>query len=193
MSLLGSNGVNNVTDQKLIWSWCYSDHFFLFLLIWSSSYLNLEITVEKFLKGIVHTITVLWHQHFSKAGKLKRNFKAMLELTDGKLRPWGNMIPRWFVLKSKSNDCLLLKELWLPGMLDWNPDQLSLNDKLIVVCIFDNAAICLSGYNTVIPLSFISRESPNCLFLGLRFGTVAVMLCCAVADSVVKIPPPSSL
>lgn len=32
---------------------------------------------------------------------------SMLELTDRKLRPWANMIPRWFVLKSKSDDCFL--------------------------------------------------------------------------------------
>lgn len=36
---------------------------------------------------------------------------SMLELTDRKLRPWVNMIPRWFVLKSKSDDYLLLKDL----------------------------------------------------------------------------------
>lgn len=36
---------------------------------------------------------------------------SALELTDGKLRPWVNMIARWFVLKSESDDCLLLKDL----------------------------------------------------------------------------------
>lgn len=34
-----------------------------------------------------------------------------LELSDRKLWPWANMIPRWFVLKSKRDDCLLLKDL----------------------------------------------------------------------------------
>lgn len=46
------------------------------------------------------------------------------------------MIPRWFVFKSKSDDCLFLKDLRLPSALDQNPNQLALNGKLIVVRIF---------------------------------------------------------
>lgn len=114
-------------------------------------------------------------------------FLFTLKLSDRKLRPRANMIPRWFVLKSKRDDCLLLKDLWLHGMFDRNPNQLALNDKLIVVCVFDNRAICPLRHNTLIPPSFISRESVIQLFFR-KFGTVAVMLHCTVADPVVKIP-----
>lgn len=68
-------------------------------------------------------------------------------------------------------------------MLDCNPNQLALNDKLIVVRIFDNIAICLLGYNALIAPSFISRESAIQVFLGLGFGRGAVTLRCALADS----------